>query len=514
MAAQFKVYVDWLNDGDFTDAGDDVTGRTLDGRTPITIRYGRDQARALSPIAVGEAHYELDNTSRDYSPDNTGSPLNGLVQPGRPTLIQATVSGTTYTLFNGQFDDFTVQPDVEQHSIDVTCLDALAKLKGVLVSTELYSGLRTGDAVNYLLDAAGWPTSLRDIDAGASYLPWWWLDGDDAYDALLQLVDSEGPAALVTVDTTGRIVFRDRHHRLLRSASTTVQSTWRSGGDIEPVVTAPADYNHGWKEIINSVSFDVPNRRLDATTAVWNQDDQISIADGDTAQITASGTSAFTAALVPVQDTDFTVTGTVSVALSRTSGGSTTILITASGGPAVVTGLQLRAKPLDTVSTATVTVEDPASIAQFGRRSLPDARTPVWASRYDAQAIGELIVGRRGQRVPTITVSMVGTDPARLGQQLNRDLSDRVHMIETHTGLDADCHIEQITHTVTEGGLDFRTTFGLEKVAAPVAAPITFDVAGRGFDQGTFGQIGLDNGSQIFLFDVSGQGFDQGLFAT
>jgi hypothetical protein len=50
---------------------DDVTDRILDGRTPLTITYGRDQNRALSPIRVGEASFELDNADRVLSPAGT-----------------------------------------------------------------------------------------------------------------------------------------------------------------------------------------------------------------------------------------------------------------------------------------------------------------------------------------------------------------------------------------------------------------------------------------------------------
>jgi hypothetical protein len=516
MAASFKVYVDWVADGDFADAGDDITHRVLDARTPITTRYGRDQARALSPTAAGEANLELDNQSRDYSPENTSSPLNGLVLPGRSVLIQATLSGTTYTLFTGHLDDFTVQPGREARSVQLSCLDPLARLKGVQISTELQQGPRTGDVVNTILDAAGWSSTLRDIDPGVSVPPFWWADQDDAFEALLNVVDSEGPPALVTVDSAGRIVFRDRHHRLLDAPSKTVQSTWRSSGSIEPLISAPAEYNHGWKEIVNTVSFEVPIRQLDSTPSViWTSPGIISLSPGETQVISVRATTPFASAITPVNGVDYVVlSGSATVALSRTSGASTTMFVTASaGGPAVISGLQLQAYELVTAATQLVTVEDSTSISRYGRRSLPDVRSPDWAGPYDAQAIGELIVGKRADRVPTIAVTMVSANTTRSTQQLTRNLSDRVHVVESHTGLDADCFIEQISHSVTQGGREHRTTFGLEKVPATVANPFTFDVVGKGFDQGLFAPLGYDDATTMFLFDTSGQGFDQGVFA-
>jgi hypothetical protein len=502
MAASFKVYVDWVADGDFADAGDDITHRVLDARTPITTRYGRDQARALSPTAAGEANLELDNQSRDYSPENTSSPLNGLVLPGRSVLIQATLSGTTYTLFTGHLDDFTVQPGREARSVQLSCLDPLARLKGVQVSTELKQGLRTGEAVNALLDAAGWSATLRDIDPGGSTLPWWWLDGDDAFDALLDLVDSEGPPALVSIDEAGRIVFRDRHHRLLRAASTTVQSTWRSSGSIEPLISAPAEYNHGWKEIVNTVTFEMPVRQLDSVRSpVWTSAGTISLAAGETQPITVRGSTPFAGAIVPVAGVDYTLmSGSVSITIGRTSGASTTLFVTAVGGPAVIQNLQLQAYTLETVATTVVTVEDSTSIGLYGRRSAPTTNTPTWASMGDAKAIAVIIIAQRSARVPTIAVTLVNANNTRGAQQLSRDLSDRVHLTESQTGLDADCYIEQIAHSISQGGREHRTTFGLEKAPTQVTGALILGSATSGvLGTNKLGKRGLANPANMFI---------------
>jgi hypothetical protein len=143
------------------------------------------------------------------------------------------------------------------------------------------------------------------------------------------------------------------------------------------------------------------------------------------------------------------------------------------------------------------------------------SRLPVWANVYDALAILQLIIGKRAERLPTISVTMRGAaNSVRLNQCLTRNLSDRVHVVEGQTGLDADCFIEQISHAIGQGGAEHVTTFGLEKIPAVVTNVFTFDVAGQGFDQGLFAQVGQDNPATMFRFDTGGQGFDQGLFAT
>lgn len=513
MAATYRLLVDWAGNG-FSGPADDVTARTLDQRAPLAVRYGRDQTRRTSPVSPGELSFELDNRSRDYSPDNSGSPLAGYVAPGRPVQLQATSGASTVSLYTGYLDDFNLKPGINERSVPATCIDALGRLRGVSVTTSLHTAIRTGAAIGHLLDAVGWPATARDLDLGASYLPYWWLDEADAFDALMQLVDSEGPAALVTVDSGGRIVFRDRHHRLTRSASLAAQGTWRSSG-AEPVVSDPVTYNHGWKEIVNSVTVEVPLRTISqGLSQVWSTQGQITVTAGAPATITARSSSPFTGAVTPQQGVDFQLlSGSVSASISRTAGQSTTITLTSAGG-AVIQDLALRALAIQSTSVA-VTVEDQQSIDRYGRRSYQEARLPVWASQYDAQAILTLIVAQRAERLPTVTVTMRGAGHAlRLAECLGRNLSDRIHLTESLTGLDADCFIEQISHSIGQGGREHVTTFGLEKIPPVVTAPLAFDVAGRGFNDGRFNGPVADNPATMFRFDTAGQGFDQGVFVN
>jgi hypothetical protein len=308
-------------------------------------------------------------------------------------------------------------------------------------------------------------------------------------------------------------VFRDRHHRLTRAASLTSQATWRSSGN-QLVLSDPVTYNHGFKEIVNSVSVEVPVRTIDVGyTQVWSSPGLLTIAAASPVTIIARASSAFTDAQAPVQGTDYTlVSGTVSISLSRTSGQSTEITITA-GLDAVIQDLALRALAIQSTTTI-VAVDDDPSISKYGKRSYQDGRLPVWANQYDAAAILTLIVAKRAERLPTLSVTMRGAGSAvRLAECLSRDLSDRVHLTESLTGLDSDCFIEQIAHTIGQGGLEHVTTFGVEKAPAVVTNPFTFDTAGQGFNDGVFAGGGLDNPATMFRFDTAGQGFDQGFFS-
>lgn len=511
--ADYDVRIDWNDDGDFGDTGEDVSSRTMAQRTPIRIQYGRDQARSLAPPQPGTALFELNNESRDYSPANASSPLFGNLETGRETRIQATHDATTYALYRGFLDDYKLLPNNSDRSVQLTAIDGLGQLRGQKISTAVHHSIRTGEAINLILDAAGWPEADRDIDLGASTIRWWWEEETDAFTALVRTVNTEGPPAIITADGDGAIVFRDRHHRLLDSASLTSQATFRGTGT-EPLHSEPMIIDHGWKHIVNAVTFSV-DEYAPAMIAdvVWTSDRSISVADGETVQIRAESTEPFINAITPEAGTDYILqSGSIEVTLTRDSGASTLIRIKATGGPAVIDSLQLRAFPLTVARTVQVRAEEPVSIGKYRRRTYDPPPTP-WLNANDAVGIADVILAHRATRRPTVQIVIRNANDARLTQMLERDLSDRITIIEDEASLSDEFYIEQIQHFISDAGMAHTTTFSCEQVAEQVSNAFTFDVTGQGFDDGVFGEIGFDDPDTMFRFDTAGQGFDDGLFA-
>lgn len=510
----YVVSVDWDNDGTFVEAGDDITNQVLN-RTGISIQYGRDQSRALSPPQSGQVNMEVDNRSGDYSPENTSSPLFGKLGPGRPVLIQAIHMATTYNLFQGQLDDFTIQPDRQQQSVNFSALDLLGKLRSCTAHTELHFSIRTGNAVRHLLDEIGWPLSKRQIDPGVSFMRWWWADGDDCFTAMQNLVLTEGPGALFSIDPDGNALFQDRAHRVLTPASTTSQATFLTTGT-EPLFSEPFGYDIGWKDLINQASFNVEERAPGGrVTPIWMSDQaSIAIDNGSTVQITVQADDPFFGAVPPEVDVDYlVVTGsTITVTLSRTSGQSTTINISASGGNAVISNLQLRGFAVPVVRTVIVGDQDPSSIEQAGLRDYPDEAP--YASSGDALAIAQLVVAQRANPLPIISMLVNNKNDTRIAQMLTRDISDRITVVEPTISLNRDFYIEQIKHDINPDARYQSTTFGCEATLDVDNANVLILDQGE-LDVNTLGVSTFNDPSMVFLFDDPTQGqFDVGLFAT
>jgi hypothetical protein len=508
---------------------EDVTAEIV---SDISVSYGRDQERQLGPAVVGSAAFTLDNSTRRYSPDNALSPLSGDLDPARTMSASVDFNGQRYPLFRGRIDDYTVQADFGDRTADFTFLDGLNDLAGIKLSTGVYTSMRTGDLINLVLDLAGW-TGGRDIDRGASVVRYWWLEDTDALSAINDLVKSEGPPALAYVSPGGVFTFRDRHHRLQRPQSLTPRAVFSAGRLADCSTTAPAVpgysftkpfvYSHGWRDIVNSVTFDVEEREPAAVPeVVWTDNSTYTLTQGQSVDVEVRASEPFVGALPPVPGVDLIYdnlsSGWVQTVLSRNSGVSATLTLKCLGRSVTVTKLQLRARPLTVARTVRVSLTDPGSVTRHGERAYPDSAP--WANPADAEAIASMILRHYGRRRPTVQLRIVSQDPAHFTQVLQRTVSDRIRIVNGEMGLDSDFFVERVTHTVQRLGRTGRppvhaVVLGCEQDWAAPSNAFRFDQRGAGFDQGVFDLTTADDPGEVFTFDdpVRGQ-FDRGRLGT
>lgn len=287
----------------------------------------------------------------------------------------------------------------------------------------------------------------------------------------------------------------------------------------------PFGYAHGWRDIVNDVNFDVGERVPDdAWSNVWESDDTISLALGQSVQIQAKAGEPFRDALDLVDGTDVISSGAggVVASISRRSGQSTTLTLTAVGGSVTITHLQVRARPVPTAREVKVAAADAVSIARHSARSYPD--DAPWAGQHDAFAIAQLLLAHYAQRRPTVQLRLVSSDLDHLLQILTRAISDLITIRHGELGLDSDFHVESLQHTIvrmpgTEESCEQRVHYavlGCERTGLTISStPFTFDVAGLGFDDGVFDPTAADNPDNIFVFDDPVRGrFGFGRFAT
>lgn len=514
----YFVEVDWDDDGSFSDTYDNVSSDLL-MRTPVETAYGRDTSRALAPSSAGQMTFELCDPNAIFSMDNPDSPIVDDVGPGRTARLRVNRGGTDYILFTGRIDEILNTSLKYSNNVPVTVYDGLAELAGVNISTAVYYGQKTGALIDIILNAAGWPALKRRIDTGSSTVLWWWEEGTNALDAIHKLVATEGPPSIVYIDPeTGDFVFEDRQHRLLRTASQEVQSTFcvdLTACDIDAPCpdgslryTDPFVYNSGLKDIINAVTVNITEREVARYPAeIWSLGATMRVAN-DTAIYNVSNENG-----EPFIDAQANVTyfgtGTVSMSLSRTSGQSTTVFVTVTG-TVTITTLTVTARLLNVLRTYQVMHEEPGSISQFGRRSYT-AELP-WSMANDAKIIAEMITSQYGFRRATVEMRVVNCDDPTVQTLLDRVLGDRIRIINSRYKLDDEFIIERIARGIVGRGKVHAVVFSCERVAQQPDNAFMFDVVDHGFDDGVFGVSGLPNADTVFIFGTAGRGFDDGTF--
>lgn len=287
---------------------------------------------------------------------------------------------------------------------------------------------------------------------------------------------------------------------------------------------SPFEYSHGWRDIVNDIVFAVEERHPDTElSAVWESTSTISLAIGQSVTIDVQASDPFLDAQDIDDGTDiiYSGAGTPSTLLSRRSGQSAAITITAVGGSLTVTYLRLRARSVPVARTVQVAAADSTSIARHGQRTYPDEAP--WAGQHDARAVAQLLLAAYSERRPTVSLRIVSSDLAHHLQVVGRQISDLITIRNGELGLYADFFIENVQHTLARmAGEDdcpgpvHYATFGCERSGVVVPDnPFTFDVAGAGFDDGVFDPTAADNPDNVFIFDDATQGqFDFGRFGT
>ena len=281
---------------------------------------------------MGTLFTEVNNRSGAYS---SGSDLTA----GKLTRLQL-VGRDAWT---GFVQRPTQNFSRDRPSVSFSALGRFSRLQGAIVSTELLQNTTVGAAMEAVLLAAGLEASEIDIGGGTQSLLWFWADQEDAFALCRLLHRTEGPGSLFIESSTGVITFRSRQQLTTDIRSTNLQYAIEdlgAGLRIGPELRVYA----GAEAVINSPSIIIHERTLKALTPVWTQGDPDAIARGQTVEIIARSSEPFINAVVPIEGTDFKVTtGTITgVTLSRTSGQSTTISLTAGAAGAQLADLQLR----------------------------------------------------------------------------------------------------------------------------------------------------------------------------
>jgi len=483
MAASYTVLVDWNNDGDFTDSGDDITSDVLS----LSWERGRDYASQLQGRSVaGKLSAVLVNTGGKYSPSNTSSALTGNILPGRTVKVQAGSGSFPYTFpvaFNdgvrwqGKLDRILPAPAAEGvKTATLTAFGTLGYLNQFETQLASQTNRRTDQAVGDILDDVGWTESDdRDLDTGKTTISRFWISGKKAIDAL-RLVE-EAEAGFLLESKSGQIAFQNRHHRITQTASTTSQATF-SDADGAAHTFVEVDQDDPLGTIVNHVEATARTFDTASVAVLWTHPETGSasptLAPGEAKTFEAEFPNPDAANSAMEVDAWTTPAATTDYLLNSASGGGGTNLTSditvtqtktaermaitltnsATGSDGYVTKLQARGTAVSTKNPCIVRAIDTTSQGIYGERKYV-AKTQFIPTTSEAQDWCEYQVAIFASPTNILTMTIPASTSGNIGQVLGRDISDRVTVTATNDaklGISADFFIESERHQVSEGG--------------------------------------------------------------
>jgi hypothetical protein len=357
--------------------------------------------------------------------------------------------------------------------VRLSTLGLLGKLIGQRVSVPVSPLFRTDNAISALLDEVGWPADQRRIEIASATFLYWWCDDRSPWDAMVEVLASEGPGAAIYIDPETDIFhFEGRNYRTTETRSTDSQATFY-GENASGLYYTALTYEPGFDQIVNRATVLTRRRTVGTLQSVWEYGDTLTIPPSETRTLIARPSTPFTDPVTPVDVTDFTTTaGSASAIIESSSGFSAIIVFGAGVGGATLDDIQLRAYPLTVESETTVpnSVDASASIATFGEQTY---QVPGWPEiePAEAEAVANTWVTRYQEQRPSISITVRNADDAHVEHMLQRQVGDRITIVDANTGLNNDVWIETKRLSMSgTGGAVLSCVFGCEPATSLTGA--------------------------------------------
>ena len=484
---RYELYVDWNNDGDFSDANEDITDDVLE----ITCKRGRDFASQLTGKAVaGTMEVSLRNDAGKYSPFNASSALAGSLLPNRKIQLKTSLPTAT-TIWTGYIEQ--IQPEVQKGAYTTAKIHALGIFKKFAttdVSVPKQTSIRTGAAIGAVLDAASWGASDRTIDTGETTITRFHFDGGKVLTALRQIEATE--SGFIRETTDGKIEFEDRRHRLTATASKTSQATFADDGTGFSYMGVRQE--DAMSLVYNEFRCSVSTYTVGSLAALWTHPlastsgtaPLIKAAEAITIRAeypnitSASNVVGVDTWTTPVATTDYLAnaasngtgtnyTSSLNIGVSKAS---KTMEITITNNASVdvyLTKLQARGTPITISDPFTIKAEDSTSQTTYGVRTFPRPVEAKWVpTQEEAKSWCLQNLGAHKDPTPVMQLAFNANKSGdTLTQALTRDISDRITVkasTNAKLGINRDFYIESVSHKITAGGLH-QTSYTLSDTA-------------------------------------------------
>uniref|UniRef100_A0A6M3KEN4 Putative tail protein n=2 Tax=viral metagenome TaxID=1070528 RepID=A0A6M3KEN4_9ZZZZ len=462
-AANYVIEVDWNNDGDFYDTYDDISSDIK------SVSYSRGKSDELGKAEVGQLSITLNNADAKYTPGG-GGVISASLLPKRPMQVWALYNGTKYDGFYGFIEEIIPHPHLSEQDCIITAVDGIDFLSRHDVSTALYKDAATGTIHGYILDDAGWSATMRSIDAGLDTVPYWY--GQDVKARFAQEEIDDTAQGFSYISGNGYFNFEDRYHK----SSATHQTSQATFTNTMTYITESLNP----RNVYNTITATIAPFELQSEAELWRLEEVPSIDIGDTqvwwgeaSVISGSSSNAVfvDAWVTPVSTTDYTANSqadglgtdmTSDIAITTTKFAKTIKLSIKNNGTALayITLLKARGTYYDDQTKVTRKAEDTTSQTAYQKRTL-EIGGKYLDDTTQAEGLIRVALGKYKEPRKEIGMTVMNQDAATLTQILSLEISDRITVVNTLLGINADYFIDYMQHGISSGGKLHTVTYRL-----------------------------------------------------
>ena len=483
VTATYGLYIDWNNDGDYADAGEDISADWM--QIDVTRGYSGPLARYPT---VGRMTVLLKNAAQTYSP-----PATAAARPRLPARLTMTYDATATTLFEGHVE--SIRPTfgtLGPRRALLRCVDRVSDLDRFSGEVALQTGVWADDIIEAVV-AAVWTPASTNYETGVNQFP---VSGDMwngpreggpqapifAYGKTeIRAAEKIADACIADwgrffISSAGVPTFYNRHHVPLDADADFA---------LDNTMTA-MDYEMSDTEIYNYVEVTCHPRSVGQTYEVLGRVEQ-----GSPPMLDALETKTFDvrfrdpsnnaihvgalSTLAPVASIDYSATSdeagegsdeTANVTPTTTAYGDhcEIELENAAAYPVYLQKLQVRGYAVRTREPITVVAQDATSIAAYGTRKL-SVDAALLASDVAALAMANYLLDYYKDPLHDVrgVTFFANRDATLMAAARDIELLQQVTLTEDQTGLDAEAlFVYAIRHQITPPGVH-RVSIDLEQ---------------------------------------------------
>jgi hypothetical protein len=429
----YRVWVDWDNDGDWTESDVDISSSVKE------VRFGRGRDSELGRAVTGFCSVRLNNS--------TGT-LHASVLPKRPVKV---IAGAT-PLFTGFIEEITPHPDPDRKDCYLSAVDGrdyLTRAKAFTWVTAV--DVTTNSILTNITSNCAWGGGTNS-DSFTETIHACSIEGLSVVDTFNGLLDALG--AFWYIGGDGKLNMENASHRSGHSAVATLTN-------IKSIA-----YALGAKSVFNVI--EVPYQTWDTQTAA-----ALYTATGLHYSCAASSDLVLEFTLSEIYGQTVTLTTNVwkkesdnSVVTSLSAseyGGGHRYRLTFTNPNAFgvyLDSITIQAPYYTPGIAGTVVSSDATSKAAYQERT-QSISSPFIQTYARALALAPARLAILKDPSPEISVTIVNKNATLDGYLNSWEISDKVHVHHTDLGLDGDYFIDYMEHEISDGGKKHVGTYRL-----------------------------------------------------